>query len=140
MPNSNYTAADALIYLREKLELDLNWIYDSLANLHGVTVIDGEEYLPEPVSEIMAALYSLVHEATETCVEVGSHRREDDVLRRPLTYSNGNPVFTDVVVNFHGMTLPILQLQHPTDVRPASNWGGTSRAGHLSTEGGHDCA
>lgn len=131
---ANHTAVDALTYVREHLGNTLDWIQDTLADHYGLEMIDGEEYLPEPLPRVMSALYSVHRQATDEAVAVGAYMRDGGRLYRPLTYSNGHPVYT--VATDHRQ-VEVHRLEHPNgNPHPV----GTRRAGLVLLQGGGDCA
>lgn len=131
MPEAKYSPTDALTYILESLGGELDVIYDDLAEAYGVNIIDGEEYLPGVLSEVMGRLYSLHWDLTDECVHVGAYRRENGCLYRPRAYSNGLPVYVDPSAT--------QVLHHPSDDLPAPCDGTTRRAGQGVKDGG-DCA
>lgn len=96
---TNYTSSDALVYVHERLQGELDGIHNDLAHHYGVEHIDGEEYLPEPLSKVMSRLYGLMGEITDLTVEVGPYgRTTDGVLMRPVRYSTGAEIYPEKVL------------------------------------------
>lgn len=111
---ADYLAVDALTYTRESLENALEWIHDHLADHYGVKTISGESYLPDPLNEIMAALYGIASDVTAMAVQVGDYRRGDDgALLRPVNYSNTHPVYAQSQAGTVGQKCHPLHLTHP---------------------------
>lgn len=134
---ANYTAVDALTYVREHLGNTLNWVHDTLADVYDLEMIGGEEYLPEPLSEVMAALHDLHRQATDEAVAVGAYMRGGERLYRPRVYSTGHPVYANRTVGEAGEQVHATSLEHPSgSPRPR----GTRRAGLVALQGGGDCA
>lgn len=142
--STNHTAADALAYIRELLGNHLNWIDEALAEEYGRETIDGEEYLPEVLSNVMACLYSVHRDVTEEVVAVGTYMRDDqEQLYRPRAYSTGQPLYTSELTGPEGETFAVTRLQHPSghDLHtfPADD-PSTQRAGLRGMDGGGNCA
>lgn len=131
MTATHHTPTDALTYIREVLDINLDWIYNALATTYGVDTIDGEEYLPGVLNDVMSLLYAVHREATDECVHVGDYRRENGRLDRPRTYSNGLPVYTAETVpdSYHLLTN---RLNRPSDDHstPDSMYSQARRAVH----------
>lgn len=113
---ANYMAVDGLTHARENLNTTLDWVHEYLADHYGLELIDGEEYLPEPLNEVMAALYSVANAITDTAVEVGAYHRENGTLMRPIHYSNGVPVY---IVKRDVDGVEVHALAHPGAARRA---------------------
>lgn len=92
---TQYTSQDALTYTREQLNNTFDWVHEYLADSYGLEMIDGEEYLPDPLNDVMSALYGIAGELTTMCAEVGAYRYKDGELMRPVYYSNGNRVYVE---------------------------------------------
>lgn len=131
---ANHTAVDALTYLRELLGGTLDGVHDTLADEYGLEMIGGEEYLPEPLSRVMSALYEVHRQATAEAVAVGAYIQDGGRLYRPLTYSTGAPVYVQRTVDEHG---PVTFLEHPNgQPHPV----GARRAGLVLLQGGGESA
>lgn len=92
---ANYTAVDVLTHTRESLKNTLVWVHEHLAEHYGLKWVDGEENLPEPLNEVMAALYSIADGVTDMAVDTGVyHRNDEGALMRPVYYSNHRPVYS----------------------------------------------
>ena len=140
MHPTTYTAADALAYLREALHLKLEWIHEALAETYGVEMIDGEEYLPEALNEIMNTLYDILSHATYECVTVGDYQRRGGQLYQPRRYSNGVLVYDDSTASEAGCPIPVHQLHHPAGNRLPFHRVETGRTYLHVVEDGTDCA
>lgn len=137
-----HTAADALAYVRELLGNHLDWIDEALAEEYGRETIDGEEYLPDVLSDIMACLHSVHRDVTEESVAVGLYLRDDQgLLYRPRTYSTGVPLYTETE---HPEGGTVTRLQHPNghdpQTFPTTDDPTTRRAGLRVVDGGGDSA
>lgn len=138
---ANYMAADALTYLREHLGNTLDWVHDTLADAYGLEMIDGEEYLPEPLSQVMSALHDVHRQTTDEAVAVGAYARDGDRLYRPRYYSTGHPIYT---VETNSRQVEAHRLQHPSGLhqQPAADPDPvtTRRAGLRVLQGGEPSA
>lgn len=105
MSATPHSAADALTYICEALGISLDWIHDTLAEAYGLDLIEGEEYLPGVLNNVMAPLYALHRDVTDECERVGDYRRDDGQLYRPRTYSNGRDVYTNPTPGFPNLRL-----------------------------------
>lgn len=131
MPATPHSAIDALTYIREALGISLDWIHDTLAEAYGLDIIDGEEYLPGVLNNVMALLYALHGEVTDECERVGDYRREDGQLHRPRIYSNGLDVYTNPTPRFPNLHL----LNRPSGEPSASAVIRGQRAGNGMKDG-----
>lgn len=135
MSVTHRSPADALTYIREALDIHLDWVHNALAEAYGVDIIDGEEYLPGVLNDVMSPLYALHREITDECVNVGDYRRENGYLYRPRTYSNGLPVYANSAANPSSFHL----LNRPSDESSDSASVQARRAG-MGVKDGDGCA
>lgn len=131
MSATPHNAADALTYIREALGVSLDSIHDTLAEAYGLDIIDGEEYLPGILNNVMALLYALHGEVTDECERVGDYRRDDGHLYRPSSYSNGLDVYTNPTPNCPNFYL----LNHPSGELSTSAVIRGQRAGNGMKDG-----
>lgn len=133
---ANYTAVDALTHTRELLKNTLVWVHEHLADHYGLEWVDGEENLPEPLNEVMTALYSIADGVTDMAVDTGVyHRNDDGALMRSVYYSNHRPVYSQRLTGPVGGQFECTYLEHPNrKPRPVVE-AKTRRAG-LHVEGG----
>lgn len=129
---ANHTAVDSLTYLCEQLGCHLDWIHKALAEEYGLETIDGEEYLPGALNNVMAALYALHRDVTDESVAVGAYTRNGGTLYRPRAYSTGQPVYVSRTVGRSGEQITATCLEHPNG-RPHPV--GTRRAGLVAIDG-----
>ena len=133
---ADYTPRDALIHTRESLRNTLDWVHEQLADQYGLEWIDGEEYLPGPLNEVMAALYSIVDDVTAMAVDTGVyHHKDDGALMRPVYYSNHRPVYSQRLAGPVGEQFECTYLEHPNGQPHPVIEAETRRAG-LHVEGG----
>lgn len=112
---ANYTAVDALTHTRELLKNTLDWVHEHLADHYGLEWVDGEENLPEPLNEVMAALYSITDDVTAMAVDTGVyHRRNDGSIMRPVYYTNHLPVYSQREEGPKGEEFTCVCLEHPS--------------------------
>lgn len=109
----DYTAADALSYIREAFDTGLDWIHETLATAYGLETIDGEEYLPGALNDVMACLYGIHRTVTEESTTMGLHSRSQGRLSRPRTYSNELPLYVTTSTQSGDSTIEVESLQHP---------------------------
>lgn len=111
---ANYTAVDALTHTRELLKNTLVWVHEHLAAHYGLEWVDGEENLPEPLNEVMAALYSIADGVTDMAVDTGVYRcGEDGELMRPRYYSTAHPVYSQRLIGSVSEEIEVTCLEHP---------------------------
>lgn len=130
---TKYTPQDALTYTREQLKNTLDWVHEHLADSYGLEMIDGEEYLPDSLNNVMSALYGIAGELTTMCAEVGAYHYKDGELMRPARYSNSHPVYVERLTGLAGEKYQAIVLTRP-DGQPHPV--GTRRAGLHVVKGG----
>lgn len=130
---TKYTSQDALTYTREQLNNTLDWVHEHLADSYGLEMIDGEEYLPDPLNDVMSALYGIAGELTTMCAEVGAYRYQDGELMRPVYYSTSRPVYSQ---HDDEQGLTVVRLEHPVKKQPPTNAQPTRRGMHVVKGGG----
>lgn len=130
---ADYTPRDALIHTRESLRNTLDWVHEHLADIYGLEWIDGEEYLPGPLNEVMAALYSITDDVTAMAVDTGVyHHRNDGTIMRPVYYTNHLPVYSQREEGPKGEECTYVCLEHPSGQPHPEVEAETRRAGlHL---------
>ncbi|AGN18553.1 hypothetical protein J433_00565 [Corynebacterium glutamicum MT] len=134
---ANYTAGDALTHTRESLKNTLDWVHEHLAAHYGLEWIDGEKNLPEPLNEVMTALYSITDDVTDMAVDTGVyHRNSDGVLMRPVYYSNHRPVYLQRMIGPVGDQNECTYLGHPNGQPYPVVEAETRRAGLHVVQGG----
>ncbi|EEW49125.1 hypothetical protein HMPREF0290_2198 [Corynebacterium efficiens YS-314] len=134
---ADYTPRDALIHTRESLRNTLDWVHEHLADTYGLELIDGEEYLPGPLNEVMAALYSIAADVTAMAMDTGVyHRRNDGSIMRPVYYSNHLPVYSQREMGPKGKEFTCVCLEHPNGLPHPEMEAETRRAGLTVIQGG----
>lgn len=140
MTATHHSPTDVLIYTRESLDTTLDWIHTALAEAYGVDLIDGEEYLPGVLNDVMSSLYAMHWELTDECVRMGGYLRENGFLYRPRAYSHGLPVYVNTKADLHGDHMPISRLNHPSDDHSVSDHAKARHAGSIVENSGGHCA